>query len=1223
MRVLRFADNRTPSGTRVDIEWEETGAPRRVARAELSVHLSEDDDEGLRWYLEDYLQYPMDPAPTIASRVERRLAELGNSLFDQLFYGSAATTMLWANVAGNLSTTRIEIFAEPGAQFPWELLRDPRSGANMAVEASAFVRSQPTSAFIPRLPEPTRTIRVLLVIARPGGSSDVPFRSVASHLIRLSPEARQAFELDVLRPPTVSALRSRLDTAQRDGRPYHVVHFDGHGVYLNEQEAHALTRAGAASAQAGGEPVAFSVLSPLREGAHGYLVFETGGTGQGRMLVDGPALGQILRTGGVSVLLMNACRSAHVAVMTRPDDTASTARDAHSRIRAYGSLAEEVMDVGLAGVVAMRYNVFVVTAAMFIGALYSSLAAGQSLGDAVTTARRQLAADPYREVTLAPRPLQDWMVPVVYEAAPVHLIETRQDGIAELNLALYAAQGGQERADLDPGLPADPDVGFFGRDETLLALDRAFDSQRVVLLHSWAGAGKTSTAAEFARWYRLTGGLNSAAGKGKVIFTSFAEYRPLASVLDELADAFSPELRAGNIAWGTLTDMAAKRNIALRLLTLTPTLWIWDNVESVAGMTDEGPTPYSQQDQAELAAFLRAIASNKIVRVLLTSRQDEERWLGDLPTRLKLPAMPMLERLQLTRAIAERRGRQLIEVEDWLPLLEFTQGNPLTVTVLVNHAFRKGLLSRGQIADFVRQLRSGTLEFDDEARQGRSRSLAASITYGLQATFSEIERAQLSLLTLFQGAVHARAFLAVWERQLESAFTWDETPQLAKIEELLDRAADAGLLIKRRIRHYQVHPAVPAHLRPEFLSHYAADDGDDAALLTRTYISAIAQLARHAANMQERERRTSLAFLALEETNLLHARRLAMQQQWWDAAVDTVRALSLLYDHFGRTIEITALSEELAPAVTDPATGGSRRGAERAWRMLTTRLQNLALARQDWSEAERLSSLLLQDARGNAAEALGKDPASLTAEEENSIRDLRLALDARGDILRRRSGDRESVDLYDEAYGLAKRTGDKAGQMHVALRLGNAYLKFGQSEDLDKAEYWYGQMLSSLKEGDRQARSMAAGQLGLVALRRFDLARSNNEAPGVLEQNWRTAEARLQEDLRLAPPDAVEHLAVTNLNLGVLYSKLSGAIEAVMHYNQQALRLFERASRPLESAAVRVNTAEALRNAGRPREALDWARAGLRSYESAGPSAAGLARRVADLVRALEREVEE
>ena len=44
------------------------------------------------------------------------------------------------------------------------------------------------------------------------------------------------------------------------------------------------------------------------------------------------------------------------------------------------------------------------------------------------------------------------------------------------------------------GLPYAPDVGFIGRDETILKLDRSFDEQNLVLLHAFAGSGKTSTA---------------------------------------------------------------------------------------------------------------------------------------------------------------------------------------------------------------------------------------------------------------------------------------------------------------------------------------------------------------------------------------------------------------------------------------------------------------------------------------------------------------------------------------------------------------------------------------------------------------------------------------------------------------------------------------------------------------------------------------------------------
>ena len=48
--------------------------------------------------------------------------------------------------------------------------------------------------------------------------------------------------------------------------------------------------------------------------------------------------------------------------------------------------------------------------------------------------------------------------------------------------------------------------------------------------------------------------------------------------------------------------------------------------------------------------------------------------------------MPMQERVQLARALAEKRGRRITDVDDWRPLLRFTEGNPLTITVLVGQA---------------------------------------------------------------------------------------------------------------------------------------------------------------------------------------------------------------------------------------------------------------------------------------------------------------------------------------------------------------------------------------------------------------------------------------------------------------------------------------------------------------------------------------------------------
>jgi hypothetical protein len=70
-----------------------------------------------------------------------------------------------------------------------------------------------------------------LVICRPGGADDVPFRSVARHLLKgLNEEAREPFALELLRPPTFEQLGKRLRAAKAKGEPFHVVHFDGHGT---------------------------------------------------------------------------------------------------------------------------------------------------------------------------------------------------------------------------------------------------------------------------------------------------------------------------------------------------------------------------------------------------------------------------------------------------------------------------------------------------------------------------------------------------------------------------------------------------------------------------------------------------------------------------------------------------------------------------------------------------------------------------------------------------------------------------------------------------------------------------------------------------------------------------------------------------------------------------------------------------------------------------------
>src|SRR5262249_5391803 len=149
-------------------------------------------------------------------------------------------------------------------------------------------------------------------------------------------------------------------------------------------------------------------------------------------LVGGLALGRLLHEAGVPVLVLNACRSAHNEAPEKPeekpeDKSEVAGDDHHSQMRAFGPLAQEGMEAGVAGVVARRYNVCVVTVAQMVGELYGGLAQGLALGEAVTAARKNLAENPLRQVVTKPLALQDWQVPVVYEAAPLRIFPVARE----------------------------------------------------------------------------------------------------------------------------------------------------------------------------------------------------------------------------------------------------------------------------------------------------------------------------------------------------------------------------------------------------------------------------------------------------------------------------------------------------------------------------------------------------------------------------------------------------------------------------------------------------------------------------------------------------------------------------------------------------------------------------------------------------------------------------
>jgi tetratricopeptide (TPR) repeat protein len=1150
---------------------------------ELSWPLDGDALEDLRWYLEDYLRAPFGVYGDRGARVTARLGEWGEAIFRALFDSGPARDA-YLRVRERKAGVEVVLRSSSPAMLglPWELLTDPAQPTPLALNLVGVTRSLPAEGLPAAFVASGERLRVLMVISRPRGAADVGYRMIARPLLARLDAVRGQVALVVLRPPTLEALEGALADAARQGQPFQIVHFDGHGV---------LTGRGR-GAPGSGAPVAYH--GPEVEGV---LVFEKPGGGSDE--VSAAAFAQVLKAAEVPVVVLNACQSGAVG----------------SELEA--AVATRLLQEGAASVVAMGYTVYAVAAAEFMAAFYERLFAGDGLTAAVGAGRRRLHQRDQRPSPKGLMPLADWVVPVHYLRRDVRFPNLRVEGPRAVSL--------DDALDRLRDTPADhqgdglEQVGaFVGRDGLFYELEVAARLQRVVVLHGPGGTGKTELAKAFGRWWRDTAGVEQPQW---VIVHSF-EPGVASFGLDGVMSDIG--LRVFGAQFARLGP-DERRGVVEQLLAEHRLLLIWDNFESVFAMPDPtGATPpLDEAGRQELRGFLGRLASGGASSMIVTSRTDEA-WLGDL-RRIPVGGLAPDEAIEYAQELlafypgaGPRRAKRAFG-----ELLEWLDGHPLSMRLVLPH------LQTTDPEQLLAALRGiGELSGVVAGEAGRTTSLAASIAYSFDH-LGPITRRLLVAICLFQGVADVNV-LAILSQV-------DSTPEAfagaTKQDwvDALDAAARVGLLTPIGSGMYRIHPALPTYLADLWRSE--DPDGHDTQrdAATRGLLAAYARFGQWLTGQIEGGD-AGLAFTLIEHQRrtLGHLLDYALGTGLWDEAEFTGWPLNDYWNARGLSEEArgwvdrvrvaTETPDGVLPGLDSPAgalwlffvgsqanrqaSSGQLDAAEETYREILATLESQPASRP---QQQRLAHTyewlgIVAQERGRLDEAEEWYRRSRGIKEELDDRQgMAHSYHQVGMVAQLRGRLDEAEEGYRRALAIQEERSDRQGMAHSYHQLGMVARDRGH---LDEAEEWYRRALGIEEEvGDRPKMASTYHELGMVARDRGRL----DEA-----EEWYRRALAIKEELGDRPK-----MASTYHELGRV-AQLRGRLDEAEEWYRRALAIKEELGDRLRTASTYGELGLLAEARGRRGEALEWTVRCVALFEefphpATGPGPAHLARLTAAL----------
>jgi tetratricopeptide (TPR) repeat protein len=782
-------------------------------RYNFSAPLGPIEAEDLRWYLESYYVWPVGVFKERADWIAAQLPKWGQALYQAALGATTARDALAAWQASAGAERRFSIKVDPdlpdGADakqqaaaneaastllsLPWELLHDGRGYLFQGKHAARVRRRLPN-----RLAQPVVAtklpIRILLVSPRPEDerAGYIDHRASALPLVEAIENLGELVTLTVLTPPTFPALEAALVHAATAGTPFAVVHFDGHGVYDHEHGLGALCFEDPKDA------------NKLQQRAS--------------QLIDAAQLAAMIRDRRVPLVFLEACQSAMIA----EDPTASA--------------AAKLLEEGVTSVVAMSHSVLVETARRFVQAFYAELARGARVGKAMLAGQQALYGDTFRLKIMGAGELrlQDWFVPVLYQEAndPQLIDRLPPSDVQQLEARTRALRLG--------ALPPAPAHRFQGRSRELLALERLLHDQPYAVVRGQGGAGKTTLAAELARWLVRSGRFRRAA------FASVEQSGDARTVLDSLGRQLLPEGQNWSVA--QFKDLKEALQPIERALRDQPTLIVLDNLESVLpafGVQSLAAAPV--EELFDLAQTL--LAADPATRILFTSRESLSTPFDNRQRAIELGALSQDDAVELVGQVMAQEG--------WTPPQSDAGETAAEIIDLVEavnrHARALVLLAREVASQGVRATtdnqRALMAELERKHPGERENSLYASVELSLRRLPAGM-REQIKGLAVFQGGAQLNVLADVLVLDIDTA----RSIAIALI--------DVGLAEDMGYAHLRLDPALPPYL----LSQMSVDEQEQ----TRArWAAGMKQLANFLYKQRFKDTQLAAQLTLLELPNLL------------------------------------------------------------------------------------------------------------------------------------------------------------------------------------------------------------------------------------------------------------------------------------------------------------------------------------------------------------------